>query len=52
VTDIWWWIFALLSAWFAALTTLFAKLGIASVSSNLATAIRTVVIMAIAWGCV
>ncbi|MGD1904030.1 MAG: EamA family transporter [Geitlerinemataceae cyanobacterium] len=44
-----WWVFALLSALFAALTAIFAKVGIAGVSSNLATAIRTVVILAIAW---
>lgn len=47
-----WWLFALLSALFAALTTLFAKIGVESISSNLATAIRTVVILAIAWGLV
>ncbi|MEM9543257.1 MAG: EamA family transporter [Cyanobacteria bacterium P01_E01_bin.42] len=47
-----WWIFALLSAFFAALTTVFAKIGVEGVSSNLATAIRTVVILAIAWGIV
>lgn len=47
-----WWIFALLSAFFAALTTIFAKLGIQNVSSNLATAIRTVVILLIAWAIV
>ncbi len=45
-----WWIFALLSAFFAALTTIFAKLGVQGIDSNLATAIRTVVILAIAWG--
>lgn len=47
-----WWIFALLSAFFAALTTIFAKIGVADIDSNLATAIRTVVILAIAWGIV
>lgn len=47
-----WWFFALLSAFFAALTTLFAKVGVEPVSSNLATAIRTVVILALAWGIV
>lgn len=47
-----WWGFALLSAFFAALTTIFAKIGVMGVSSNLATAIRTVVILAIAWGIV
>lgn len=47
-----WWIFALLSAFFAALTTIFAKVGVENINSNLATAIRTVVILAIAWGIV
>jgi transporter family protein len=47
-----WWIYALLSALFAALTTIFAKIGVKEVNSNLATAIRTVVILAIAWGIV
>ncbi len=47
-----WWIYALLSALFAALTTIFGKIGVANVNSNLATAIRTVVILAIAWGIV
>ena len=47
-----WWIFALLSAFFAALTTLFAKIGIEAVSSDLATAIRTVVVLVLAWGIV
>lgn len=47
-----WWIYALLSAGFAALTAIFAKIGIANVNSNLATAIRTVVILVIAWGIV
>ncbi|CAN5626227.1 hypothetical protein BH23CYA1_BH23CYA1_24330 [soil metagenome] len=44
-----WWIFALLSAFFAALTTVFAKVGVESVNSNLVTAIRMVVILAVAW---
>ena len=47
-----WLLFALLSAFFAALTTIFAKLGVRDVSSNLATAIRTVVILLLAWGIV
>lgn len=47
-----WLIFAILSAFFAALTTIFAKIGVENVNSNLATAIRTVVILAIAWGLV
>lgn len=45
-----WWIFALLSAFFAALTAIFAKVGIRGVDTDLATAIRTVVILIIAWG--
>lgn len=45
-----WWIYALLSAFFAALTALFAKVGIKGVDTDLATAIRTVVILFIAWG--
>jgi transporter family protein len=44
-----WWIYALLSALFAALTAVFAKVGIKGVDTNLATAIRTVVILIIAW---
>ena len=47
-----WWLFALLSAVFAALTTIFAKIGVEAVNSNLATAIRTVVILLVAWGIV
>jgi transporter family protein len=45
-----WWIFALLSAFFAALTAIFAKVGIKGVDTDLATAIRTVVILVVAWG--
>jgi transporter family protein len=45
-----WWIFALLSALFAALTAIFAKVGIRGVDTDLATAIRTVVILVLAWG--
>lgn len=44
-----WWIYALLSALFASLTALFAKIGITGVNSNLATAVRTIVILIIAW---
>ena len=44
-----WWIFALLSAFFAALTAIFAKVGIKGVDTDLATAIRTVVILILAW---
>jgi len=47
-----WWIYALLSAVFAALVAVFAKIGIKGVDSDLATAIRTVVIIFIAWGIV
>jgi len=44
-----WLIFALLSAVFAALTSILAKVGIEGVNSNLATAIRTVVVLIMAW---
>lgn len=44
-----WWIYALLSAFFAALTAIFAKIGIKGVDTDLATAIRTIVILIIAW---
>jgi transporter family protein len=44
-----WWIYALLSALFAALTAVFAKVGIKNVDTDLATAIRTVVILVVAW---
>ena len=47
-----WFIFALVSAVFAALTSILAKVGIDGVNSNLATAIRTVVVVAMAWGMV
>jgi len=47
-----WFILALLSAIFAALTSILAKVGIEGVSSNLATAIRTVVVVIMAWGMV
>lgn len=47
-----WWIYALLSALFAALTTIFAKIGIEAINSNLATAIRTIIILLVAWGIV
>lgn len=47
-----WLLLAFLSALFAALTTIFAKLGVRDVPSNLATAIRTVVILLLAWGIV
>lgn len=47
-----WMIFAVLSAVFAALTSILAKLGIEGVNSNLATAIRTIVVVIMAWGMV
>lgn len=45
-----WWIYALLSALFASLTAIFAKIGIANVNTDLATAVRTVIILVVAWG--
>ena len=47
-----WFILALLSAIFAALTSILAKIGVEGVNSNLATAIRTVVVVVMAWGMV
>jgi len=47
-----WWIYALLSAVFAALTALLAKTGIKGVDSNVATAVRTIVVLVLAWGLV
>ncbi len=47
-----WLIFAVLSAVFAALTSILAKVGIEGVNSNLATALRTVVVLAMSWGMV
>ncbi len=47
-----WLVFALLSAIFAALTSILAKVGIDGVNSNLATAIRTIVVVIMAWGMV
>lgn len=47
-----WFVFALLSAVFAALTSVLAKVGIEGVNSNLATAVRTIVVVAMAWGMV
>lgn len=44
-----WLIYAALSAVFAALTSIFAKIGISGIDSNLATAIRTCVVLALAW---
>ncbi|HKC34510.1 MAG TPA: EamA family transporter [Chitinophagaceae bacterium] len=45
-----WWIYALLSAFFASLTAIFAKVGVTNVNANLATAIRTIIILLVAWG--
>ena len=47
-----WFVFAILSAIFAALTSILAKVGIDGVNSNLATAIRTVVVVLMSWGMV
>ncbi len=44
-----WWIYAILSALFASLTALFAKLGVSNINSNLATGIRTVIILLMIW---
>lgn len=50
--DYMWFLFAILSAIFAALTSILAKIGIEGINSNLATAIRTVVVLIMAWGMV
>lgn len=47
-----WFLFALLSALFAALTSVLAKIGMDGINSNLATAVRTVVVLLMAWGIV
>lgn len=47
-----WFVYAVLSAVFAALTSILAKIGIDGVNSNLATAIRTIVVVAMSWGMV
>ena len=47
-----WWMYAIFSAVFAALTSILAKVGIENVNSNLATAVRTVVVLILAWGMV
>lgn len=47
-----WFIYAILSAVFAALTSILAKIGIENVNSNLATAIRTLVVLILSWGIV
>ena len=50
--DIMWIIYALLSAIFAALTSILAKVGIQNINSNLATAIRTIVVLIMSWSIV
>ncbi|PZR26100.1 MAG: hypothetical protein DI535_15595 [Citrobacter freundii] len=45
-----WWIYALLSALFASLTAIFAKLGVTNINSNLATGIRTIIVLIMIWG--
>ena len=47
-----WTFYAILSAFFAALTAIFAKIGVKDINSNLATAIRTVVVLLMIWGIV
>ncbi|QHS59287.1 EamA family transporter [Chitinophaga agri] len=47
----WWW-YALLAALFASLTAIFAKIGVGGVNTDLATAIRTIIILIMAWGIV
>lgn len=47
-----WIVYAILSAVFAAITSIFAKIGINGINSNLATAIRTIVVLILAWGIV
>ena len=47
-----WFVYAMLSAAFAAATSILAKVGIRGVNSNLATAIRTTVVLAMSWGIV
>ena len=47
-----WWMYALLSAFFAGLTAVLAKVGVKGVDSDLATAVRTVVILVLAWSVV
>lgn len=44
-----WWVYALLSALFASLTAIFAKVGIGNINSNLATAIRTCIVLVMIW---
>lgn len=44
-----WWIYAIISALFASLTAIFAKVGVANINSNLATGIRTVIVFIMLW---
>jgi transporter family protein len=44
-----WWIYAILSALFASLTAIYAKVVVANINSNLATGIRSIVILVIIW---
>jgi len=52
INTVMWVVFALLSAFFAALTSILAKIGIQDINSNLATAIRTIVVLIMSWGIV
>ena len=47
-----WWFYAVLSALFASLTAIFAKLGVANINSNLATGVRTIVVVVMIWSIV
>jgi len=47
-----WWIYAILSALFASLTAIFVKLGVANINTNLATGVRTIVILIMVWSIV
>lgn len=44
-----WWVYAMLSALFASITAIFAKVGVANINSNLATGIRTMVVLIMLW---
>ncbi len=44
-----WWIYAILSAFFASVTAIFAKMGVENINSNLATGIRTIVVLVMLW---
>jgi bacterial/archaeal transporter family protein len=47
-----WWTYALLSAFFASLTAIFVKVGVKNIDTNLATAIRTTIVLVLAWAIV